>query len=107
MSRLRFTRRARQDLLDLWLYIAARNLQAADRVYDRIEQSCQVLKDYPQFGPARPEIGEGARALVIEHWIALYRLVEGGVQVVRIVDGVRDLTRLEWTPEQGNDDGDR
>jgi len=26
-------------------------------------------------------------------------LVEDGVQVVRIIDGARDLTRLEWTPE--------
>jgi toxin ParE1/3/4 len=69
------------------------------KVYDRIEQTCRLLKHNPQLGPARPEIAEDARALVIERWIALYRLVEDGVQVVRIVDGVRDLTRVEWTPD--------
>jgi toxin ParE1/3/4 len=42
---------------------------------------------------------EGARSLVIERWLALYRIVEEGVQVVRIVDGARDLTKLEWTTE--------
>ena len=68
-------------------------------IYDRIEQTCQLLKHHPQLGPAHPEIAEDARALVIERWLALYRLVEDGVQVVRVVDGVRDLTRIEWTPE--------
>ena len=58
-----------------------------------------MLKYHPQLGPARPEIAEDARALVIERWLALYRLVEDGVQIVRIVDGVPDLTRIEWTPE--------
>ena len=100
MSKVRFTRHAREDLLDIWLYIAPRcSNTVADQVYDRIEQTCRLLKHNPQLGPARPEIAEDARALVIERWIALYRLVEDGVQVVRIVDGVRDLTRVEWTPD--------
>jgi toxin ParE1/3/4 len=99
VGRVRFTRRAREDLLGIWLYIEQRNPRVADQVYDRIEKSCELLRDHPQIGPARPEFGEGARALVIDRWIALYRLVEDGVQVVRIIDGARDLTRLEWTPE--------
>lgn len=37
--------------------------------------------------------------LVIGRWLALYRLTEGGVQVVRIIDAARDLARLEWTTE--------
>jgi toxin ParE1/3/4 len=45
VSQVRFTRRARQDLLDIWLYIAPQNPVAADRVFDRIEASCQLLRD--------------------------------------------------------------
>jgi toxin ParE1/3/4 len=99
VTKLRFTRRAREDLLDIWLYIEPRSPLIADQVYDRIERNCQHLRDHPQLGPARPEIGDGARALIIERWIALYRLMEDGVQIVRIVDGARDLTHIEWTPE--------
>jgi toxin ParE1/3/4 len=93
-----YTPRARRRSGHL-VYIGLRNPRVADQVLDRIEKRCDLLRDHPQLGPARPEIGEGARALVIERWLALYRLVEDGVQVVRIVDGARDLTRLEWTPE--------
>jgi toxin ParE1/3/4 len=99
VSKVRFTRRAREDLLDIWLYIAPQNRAAADRVYDRIEESCRLLRDHPERGPARPEVAEGARAIAIERWLAFYRLVEDGVQVVRIIDGARDLAEIEWAPE--------
>ena len=100
MSEVHFTRRARQDLLDIWIYVAPRSSEAAaDAIYDRIDEACRRLRDYPQLGPARLEIGEGARALIVERWLALYRLTEYGVQVVRIIDGVRDLSKIEWTPD--------
>jgi toxin ParE1/3/4 len=86
--------------LEIWLYIAPRNSEAvADRVCDRIEAACRRLGRHPQLGAARPEIAADARALVIERWLALYRLVDDGTQVVTIVDGSRDLTKTEWTPE--------
>ena len=91
MTKLHFSNKARGDLLEIWLYIAERNPSAADRVADVIEQRCQVLRNYPKLGAARPEITEEARALVIERWIVFYREIEGGVQVVRIVDASRDL----------------
>jgi len=100
VNTIRFTRRAREDLLDLWLYIASKASEAvADQVYDRMEQACQVLKDHPQIGAARPEIAEAARALIVERRLALYRQTDNGVQVVRIVDGACDLTKIEWAPE--------
>ena len=100
MSKVHFTQRARQDLLDIWIYIAPRNSEtAADAIYDRIEEACSRLRDHPQLGPARLEIAEDARALIVERWLALYQLTEYGAQVVRIVDRARDLTKIEWTPE--------
>jgi hypothetical protein len=48
---------------------------------------------------------EDARALVIERWLVLYRLVEDGVQVVRIIDGARDLTRIDWNPKDARREG--
>lgn len=99
MKSVRYTRRAREDLLDIWVYIALQTPVAADDFYDRIEESCQLLLDHPQLGPARPEIADEARVLIIGRWLALYRLMEDGVQVVRIVDGARDLIRLEWPLE--------
>lgn len=100
MAELHYTRRAREDLIDIWLYIASRNSDAsADAIYDRIEESCARLAQHPQLGRARPEIAPDARALVVERWLALYRLTDYGAQIVRIVDGARDLAAIEWPPE--------
>lgn len=100
MAKIRYTRHAREDLLDIWIYIAARNGEAlADAIYDRIEQSCSSLEQHPQIGQARPDIAPDARAWVIERWLALYRVTEYGAQIVRIIDGARDLAAIEWTPE--------
>jgi toxin ParE1/3/4 len=77
VGELHYTRHARDDLFDIWLYISRRNSEAvADKVFDRIEQSCARLKHHPQLGPARPDIAPGARALVIDRWLALYRVTE-------------------------------
>ena len=100
MTRVRFTARAREDLLDIWHFVAARNSETvADRVYDGIEQTCELLREHPQIGRARPEIHRDARSLVIDRWLALYRVTENGAEIVRIIDGARDLAAIEWTPE--------
>ena len=98
VGKVRYTRRAREDILDIWVYIAPRNARAADRVYDRIEESCALLKFNPHLGPARPDIGEGARALVIEHWIALGAKYIGGCcrtkasDILRIKNKIKSLS---------------
>jgi len=96
MSFVHYSKRAKQDLLDIWLWIARDNAGLADAVLDRIEQRANKLSQHREIGAARPGIGEGARGLVIERWLVLYRLVDSGVQIVRIVDGARDLGRLGW-----------
>lgn len=100
MGKIYFTRRAREDLLDIWLYIAHRNSEAlADAIYDRIEEGCARLAEHPQIGRQCPEIAPEARVLIIERWLALYRLTENGVQIVRVIDGARDLSAIAWTTE--------
>jgi len=82
------------------MYVATHNSEAvADRVYDGVERTCRLLIEHPRLGRARPEIDAEARSIVIERWLALYRVTEDGAQIVRIIDGARDLSGIEWAPE--------
>ncbi len=101
MPILKYAAAARQDLLEIWVSIALDNPAAADRVVDRVEAACAKLRAYPELGRARPEIGDGARALIIGHWLALYKVEPESVQIVRIVDGVSDLVEISWQPGKG------
>ena len=98
MARVFVTPRAQSDLDDIWLHVALDNPTAADRVIDLIVARCQNLRDYPQLGPARPEIAPEARKLVVGDYVVLYRIDDADASVVRVVHGARQLTALfgDW-----------
>jgi Plasmid stabilization system protein len=89
-----FSRRAREDLIDIWLHIAADDPGAADRVLDRLELAAMNLIANPRMGPARDDIRPGLRYLVSDTYLILYRIAENGVEIVRVVHGRRDLFGL-------------
>lgn len=92
--RLFRTRRARQDLIEIWSHIAAENPAAADTLLDRIDENCTRLTRHPHVGPARDDIRPGLRYLVVGDYIMLYRLVDDDVEIVRVIHGRRDLFKL-------------
>jgi toxin ParE1/3/4 len=93
-SRVLRTRRARQDLIEIWCHIGRDDPAAADRQLDRIDARCALLAKHPQLGPERADIRPGLRYLVVERYVILYRMVEGGVEIVRVVHGARNLPNL-------------
>jgi len=44
------------DLDEIWEFIAADNLAAADRVLDEIYEAIRALVSYPQLGHTRPDL---------------------------------------------------
>lgn len=88
------TRKARQDLVDIWLNRAADDPEAADALLDLIEAKCALLAEYPFMGPARDDIRPGLRYSVVLEYLILYRVGEQGVEIVRVVHGRRDLQHL-------------
>ena len=94
MAHVRYSRKAKADLLDLWLWLAEDSLHIADQKIAEIERRASTLKEHPELGVARPEIGPRARSLVIERWLVLYIIDGDGVLIMRVVDGARDLRKL-------------
>jgi toxin ParE1/3/4 len=94
VGRLRYSHKAKADLLDLWLWLAEDSLHIADQKIAEIERRTLVLKDHSELGVARPEIGKWARSLVIERWLVIYIIDDDGVLVMRVVDGARDLRKI-------------
>jgi len=91
VGRLIRTARAEEDLIEIWMYIAADNLAAADRLLDRIEAKCQMLADNPGLGQACPDIAPQLRYSLVGRYLILYREIESGIEIVRVVHGARHL----------------
>ena len=86
----------RADLLDIWLYIAQADSDAADRQLDRLEAAVQRLLDFPDIGHAKEEVGPAVRVLVQDRYLIIYRHLteERTVIIERIAHGRRNLAAL-------------
>jgi toxin ParE1/3/4 len=91
---------AREDLLLIYEFIGLDNRTAAERLLTSIEGKATQLIQHPRLGPRRPHLRPGARVLLEGPYLILYETHpdtdEGpidGIEIVRVVDGRRDLTR--------------
>ena len=76
------------------MHIAADNPPAADRLLDRLSAACNTLAVNPLLGPARPDLAPGLRYFIVSAYLILYQQTAGGVEVVRVVHGTRNLPEL-------------
>lgn len=90
---------AREDMLEIYIAIGADNPDAAETLYTAMESKTSLLVGHPRLGVRRPEIQRSARILVEGAYLVLYQTHpdtdEGPietVEIVRVVDGRRDLT---------------
>jgi toxin ParE1/3/4 len=83
--------RAAGDLIELWAHIALDDPGAADRMLDLIEDKLTKLAANPLLGPARPDIAHEVRLFPVGRYVILYRALPNGIEVVRVVHGMRRL----------------
>lgn len=85
---------ARRDLDDIFDYIALDNADAATRTLNRIYQAASRLQLFPESGRERPEVGEGARSILVGRYLLFYRVGRDNLEVARVIHGSRDLAGL-------------
>lgn len=94
MARVRKTALAEEDLEEIWLYIAADNIAAADALLDKLVAKSAMLASNPELGRARPEIHDGLRSVPVGNYILFYRPEPGGIELTRVLHGARDIDAL-------------
>jgi toxin ParE1/3/4 len=100
-AELLWTPRAEDDLLEIYTFIALENPAAADRLLGKLQAGIGLLTHHPRLCQRRPEIRPSARILTEWPYLVLYEIhpdtEEGAVssvEIVRILDGRRDLSDL-------------
>jgi toxin ParE1/3/4 len=80
---------ARQDLRQIFEFIANENPNAARRLLGEIKEKAIILIDNPQIG--RPGRVEGTRELVLSgtNYILPYRVKENQIQILSVFHGAR------------------
>ncbi len=85
---------AENDLEEIWWYIAQDSPQNADRFLDRIEERCLALSDFPQIGTSRNDLKPGLRSQPVGNYLIFYFPLDGGIDIVRVLHGSRDIESL-------------
>ena len=81
--------RDRADATEIWAYIAQDNVDAADRLIDRIEQRLDELARMPMSTEAVPYLKENVRRASVGNYVIYFRPIVGGIMVLRILHGSR------------------
>lgn len=83
------------DLKLLEDYIAVHDGEArADKAVERINKAIDLLALMPGIGNTRYSFRSGRRSFSVRPWLIVYGPVNGGVLVLRVLDGRRDLPSL-------------
>ncbi|MDR9900957.1 type II toxin-antitoxin system RelE/ParE family toxin [Aetokthonos hydrillicola Thurmond2011] len=88
------TRLADEDLLEIWSYIAQNNVEAADRIFDKIDQKCQLLSTTPKAGVRRDDLVPGLLCLIEGNYLIFYRIIDETIEILRILHGARNLKAI-------------
>jgi plasmid stabilization system protein ParE len=70
---------------------------AAERIIDELINCCDRLADmasHARLGTRAPQLGEGVRLFSCRRWVIIFRYLDEGALILRIVDGSRDY--LSW-----------
>jgi plasmid stabilization system protein ParE len=97
MNLYRLTPKAKGDLRSIWSYIAADNVESADRVEGAIYDACAFLAKTPLRGHPRKDLTK----LPVRFWTVLryrkyvivYDPVDKPLKIIRIFQGARNVAR--------------
>ena len=97
MPEYRLTERSELELEGIWAYLYLNaSEQIADEQVSRIKDSFRLLVRNPEMGSSRANYEPGIRRHNVARtpFFVLYRLIDDGIEIVRVIHGSRNLSRV-------------
>jgi len=92
MSGYVISREADSDLDDLWDYIAADSVDAADRLTAKLMDAFEALARHPGMGHKRNDLTDYPVLFwPVGNYLVVYRTERSRVEIVAVVHGARDI----------------
>jgi toxin ParE1/3/4 len=99
MSRVILSKRAKADLRDIGSYISQHNETAAKRWVQKLRTTCKTtMGKFPECGTKRDDLLPGLRCFSVGNYLIYFR-GRNPVEILRIVHGARDESRLTFEDE--------
>jgi toxin ParE1/3/4 len=83
------------DLESIWdFYVDAAGQRTAENVVRGIVETCRIVEAHPFAGRTRDKVRPGLRSLVSHRNVIFYRVRDDGPEIVRVLDGRRDIDAI-------------
>src|SRR5580693_1853914 len=89
------TPRAKEDVNDIWDYIADDSIEAADRVLDALDDAMVNVSKTPGIGHWREELTDKRhRFFLVYSYLVVYRHETKPLQIIRVLHASRDVQSI-------------
>jgi len=85
---------ASRDLNEIADYFAENSLEAGERFFIAFNRKCQQLVAFPNSGKSYASIRPDLRGISLEKYVIFYRILDDGIEILRVVSGRRDFPSL-------------
>jgi toxin ParE1/3/4 len=85
---------ASRDLNEIADRFAETNLEAGEQFFSDFNRKCKQLVAFPNSGKSYAEIRSDLRGLSLDGYILFYRILEDGIEILRVVSGRRNFPSL-------------
>ncbi len=91
MSRYVINILASRDINEIADYFSQNSIEAGERFFREFNRKCQQLVAFPNSGKSYAEIRADLRGLSFEGYIIFYRVLDDGIEILRVVSGRRNF----------------
>ncbi|MEL6354270.1 MAG: type II toxin-antitoxin system RelE/ParE family toxin [Cyanobacteria bacterium J06627_28] len=72
-------------------YFATHNVGAGEKFFTAFNQKCKQLVAFPRSGKSYDFVSVGLRGLSFEGYVIFYRLIDDGIEILRVIHGRRNF----------------
>ena len=94
MSRYVINVLASRDLSEIADYFAEINMEVGEHFFREFNRKCQQLIAFPNSGKSYASIRTDLRGLSLEGYVIFYRILDDGIEILRVVNGRRNFPFL-------------
>ena len=92
MNRLIVAPAARNDLTDIYVYVARDSVSAAANLHSRLLDKFTLLASHPLLGQSEAELSPNLRSFSLGNYVIYFYPLSDGVEIARVLHGARDAT---------------
>lgn len=91
--KIKLSNAAKDDLLQIWSFIADDNVGAADNIIYQFYKIFERLRENPHLGKDRPELSSSLKSFPLKKYVIFYfnDFSEKDLVIVRVLHSARDI----------------